>query len=72
MSKTSRRSPLATPKEVAEFRRSTEAALAQERFRGTGPRFRKLNRRVFYDWDDVYAWVDANAKQRTDDRPGAA
>lgn len=59
------RSPLATPREVAEFRRTTERALAQERYMGTGPKFIKLGRRVFYDWQDVYAWVDANAMQRT-------
>lgn len=55
-------------REVAEFRRITEASLAQERYKGTGPKFRKLGRKVFYDWADVYAWVDENTMQRTDDR----
>ncbi|MFI6366043.1 helix-turn-helix transcriptional regulator [Nocardia sp. NPDC050630] len=57
---TIKRPPLATPAEVAEYRRTTVAALAQERYAGTGPSFKKLGRRVFYDWGDVYAWVDAN------------
>lgn len=41
------RRPLATPGEVAAYRRTSEAALAQERYRGTGPRFKKLGKRVF-------------------------
>ncbi|BAH52231.1 helix-turn-helix transcriptional regulator [Rhodococcus opacus] len=72
MTEADKRLPLATPSEVAEFRRITEASLAQERYKGTGPKFRKLGRKVFYDWADVYAWVDGNTMQRTDDRPGAA
>ncbi|MBF6545665.1 DNA-binding protein [Nocardia brasiliensis] len=60
------RLPLATPQEVATWRRTTVEALAQERYKGTGPKFRKLNRKVFYDWADVYAWVDANTQQQTE------
>lgn len=67
-----KRLPLATPQEVAEFRRTTVATLAQERYRGAGPKFVKLGKRVFYDWHDVYSWIDSNTLQRTDDRPGAA
>lgn len=58
------RAPLATPREVAAFRRTTLRQLAQERYLGTGPRFRKLGSRVLYDWQDVYDWTDSNAKQR--------
>ncbi len=67
MTERSRRSPLATPKEVAAYRRTSQAQLAQERYKGTGPKFKRLGRRVFYDWADVYAWVDAHTMQRTDD-----
>lgn len=63
--------PLATPAEVAAYRRVSKDALAQERFRGGGPKFRKLGRRVFYDWDDVLEWVDSHTQQRTDDPIGA-
>ena len=65
-------SPLATPKEVATYLHTTEPALAQKRYLGTGPKFVKLGRRVFYKWADVYDWIDQNTMQRTDDRPGAA
>ncbi len=67
-----KRPALAIPEEVAEFRRTTTASLAQERYKGTGPKFRKLGRKGFYDWADVYAWVDENTMQRTDDRPRVA
>ncbi|MFC9766611.1 helix-turn-helix transcriptional regulator [Rhodococcus jostii] len=69
MTEVDKRLPLATPKEVAAYRRTTEPSLAQERWKGTGPKFKKLGARVYYDWDDVYAWVDANTMSRTDDRP---
>lgn len=64
--------PLATPREVAEYLHTTPEALAQKRYLGTGPKYKKLGRRVYYAWSDVHEWVDANTMQRTDDRPGAA
>jgi hypothetical protein len=59
--------PLATPEEVATYRRVTSAALACERHQGKGPKYKKLGGRVYYDWADVLAWVEANTMQRTDD-----
>lgn len=51
--------PLATPKAVAEHLGTTEAALAQMRYRGVGPRFVKVGgRQVRYRWSDVEAYVD--------------
>ncbi|UZF45367.1 helix-turn-helix transcriptional regulator [Rhodococcus rhodochrous] len=64
---------LATAEEVAEFLRTTTAKLANDRYRGIGPKFIKPSpRRVLYRWEDVYAYVEVNTMQRTDDRPGAA
>ncbi len=63
--------PLATPEEVATFRRTTAAALANERYKGKGPKYKKLNGRVFYDWADVLAWVEENTLQCTDGPPAA-
>ncbi|HEY9316116.1 DNA-binding protein [Williamsia sp.] len=65
-------SPLALPSEVAAYFRTSEAKLAQDRFRGIGPRYVKHGRRVLYRWADVHAWADANTLQRTDDRPVAS
>ena len=61
--------PLATPEEIATYRRTTPAALCNERDKGTGPPYRKLNGRVFYDWAEVVSWVESNALQRTDGQP---
>jgi hypothetical protein len=36
------------------------------RHKGGGPVYRKLGRRVYYKLADVYAWLDANAYERTD------
>jgi len=63
---------LATPQQVAPVLHTTPEALAQKRYLGTGPKFVKLGRRVFYKWADVHAWIDQNTMQRTDDRRGAA
>lgn len=65
-------STLATAEEVAEYLRTTKAKLANDRYRGVGPKFVKHGRRVLYRWSDVYAWTEENLMQRTDDRPGAA
>ena len=51
--------PLATPEEVATYLRITSQALANKRYLGQGPPYKKLGGRVFYDWADVLAWVEA-------------
>lgn len=58
---------LGTPGEVAEYLRSSVAALAQLRYLGTGPKFIKVGRRFLYRWSDVTDWLDRNTMQRTDD-----
>jgi hypothetical protein len=40
-------------------------------YRGMGPKFVKIGRRVLYRWSDAYAYLDANTVQRIDDRRGA-
>ncbi len=63
----------ATSKEVAEYLHTTEAGLAQMRFKGTGPKFcRVAARKIIYRWSDVEAYLDASTCQRTDDPRGAA
>nr|WP_083185225.1 helix-turn-helix domain-containing protein [Mycobacterium malmoense] len=59
--------PLATPAEVAEYLHTTRASLAQDRYRGTGPKFIKHGRRVLYGWSDVLEWLEGNTFQRTDE-----
>jgi len=60
--------PLATPVGVAEYLRTTTAALAQDRYKGTGPKFIKRGSRVLYRSSDVGEWLDRNTIQRTDER----
>ncbi|XTP37892.1 helix-turn-helix transcriptional regulator [Mycobacterium sp. TJFP1] len=63
----------ATAKEVAAYLHTSEAGLAQLRYRGQGPKFVKVGpRKVIYRWSDVKAYLDANTCQRTDDPRGAA
>ncbi|RKW69858.1 helix-turn-helix transcriptional regulator [Galactobacter caseinivorans] len=56
---------LYTPQELADWRGTTVAALAQERYKGTGPRFIKLGKTVRYSETHVKEWLDANTHQRT-------
>jgi hypothetical protein len=58
---------LATPAQVARYLYTTEAALAQMRYMGSGPKFIKIGRRVLYNWDDLLDWIKNNTIQRTDD-----
>lgn len=60
----------ATPAQVAPVLDTSEAGLAQMRYRGTGPKFIKRGRRVLYRWSDITAYLDANTCQRTDDPRG--
>ena len=63
----------ALPKQVAPVLGTTEAGLAQMRYRGTGPKFVRVGgRKVIYRWSDIRAYLDANTLQRTDDPRGAA
>ncbi len=59
--------PLASPAEPAEYFHTTTASLAQDRYRGTGPKFIKRGSRVLYRWSDVVEWLDRNTFQRTDE-----
>jgi hypothetical protein len=61
---------LATPAQVAKYLYTTEAALAQMRYMGSGPKFIKIGRRVLYNWDDLLDWIRNNTIQRTDDPRG--
>ncbi|OBB21321.1 hypothetical protein A5761_03090 [Mycolicibacterium setense] len=49
---------LLLPRDVAEHRHTTDNALRQERWRGAGPRYLKLGRRVYYRAGDLKAWLD--------------
>ena len=61
------RKSMPAPDPVAEYMGITTGALAQMRYRGTGPKFVKLgNRTVRYRWEDVDAWIEANTLTQSD------
>lgn len=45
---------------------------AQHRYRGTGPAYMKLGRKIFYRPEDVAAWEAASVRTRTDEPTAAA
>nr|WP_077088584.1 DNA-binding protein [Mycobacterium rhizamassiliense] len=61
------RPALAAAVQVAEYLHTTTASLAQDRYRGIGPKFIKRGSRVLYRWSDIVEWLDHNTFQRTDD-----
>lgn len=66
-------SPFGTPHEVAEYMRTTVASLATQRYKGTGPKFVKVDgKRVLYRWTDVDEYIESRLMTRTDDHPGVA
>jgi hypothetical protein len=62
-----------TAKEVAAILHTSEAGLAQMRYRGIGPKFVKAGpRKVIYTRQSIEDFLAANTMQRTDDPRGAA
>jgi hypothetical protein len=58
--------PLATPEDLAEFLNDIPVkTLAQWRYRGIGPKYRKVGRHVRYDWADIHAWLARQCPDRT-------
>lgn len=51
---------LLTPHQVADYRGTTTGVLAQERFKGTGPKFIRDGRRIRYRASDIRAYMEAN------------
>lgn len=66
------RRPLATPEDLAEFLKIPEKTLTDWRYRGEGPKWRRVGRHPRYDWDDVDAWLDAQPKSRATRKESAA
>jgi predicted DNA-binding transcriptional regulator AlpA len=50
---------------AAAFLGLQTATLAKWRWAGSGPRYRKLGRRVLYDLRDLEAFIAASARQST-------
>jgi hypothetical protein len=52
---------LATPPEAARFLRTTVAKLAQDRYRGLGPKYIKDRGRILYEWAELRKYVKDNS-----------
>ncbi|WAM17517.1 DNA-binding protein [Rhodococcus sp. JS3073] len=56
---------LYTPAQAAEFLLTTTGALSAARYRGTGPKFRRLGSRVVYEAQDLVAYVNSDVRTGT-------
>ena len=56
-----------TPDDLCdEFPGTTRGSWAQHRYKGTGPRFFKVGRSIFYRREDIDTWIEMNLLDRTD------
>ncbi|PVZ53054.1 excisionase [Arthrobacter sp. H-02-3] len=63
---------LLAPTELGARLGKSQAALAQWRYLGVGPKFIKLGRNIRYRASDVEAWLDRQTMQRTGDTADGA
>jgi predicted DNA-binding transcriptional regulator AlpA len=49
---------LLTPKETADWLRTSPGSLANMRYHADGPPFIRIGRRVLYDREEVAKWLD--------------
>jgi predicted DNA-binding transcriptional regulator AlpA len=64
---------LLTQYETAEATRLSERTLERHRLAGTGPKFVRLGRRVFYRRNDIEVWVaECTCRSTSERRPSAA
>lgn len=61
--------PLSVDDLIARFPGTNRQSWAQLRYRGTGPAYFKVGRRVFYRPADLLAWEAAGVRTRTDEHP---
>ena len=59
-----RTSPYLTEREAAAFLRLRPRTLANMRWRGIGPKYRKHGGRIVYDIDDLTAWSASTGRPR--------
>ena len=64
--------PLAIEDMIARYPGTNRQSWAQHRYRGTGPAFFKVGRRIFYRPEDVAAWEASSVRTRTDETKSVA
>jgi predicted DNA-binding transcriptional regulator AlpA len=64
--------PFITAEEAGSVLGITRGALAAMRYKGTGPKFYKPNKRtVYYRRSDIHAWIEASVRTSTADHAHA-
>lgn len=64
--------PLTPDDMVERFPDTNRQTWAQMRYRGTGPKFFKVGRKVYYRQEDVDTWIESSLQTRTDDEKEVA
>lgn len=59
--------PLTPDDLAARYPGTSRQSWAQMRYLGTGPKYFKVGRKIFYRSEDVIDWEAANLRTRTDD-----
>ncbi|MEJ4100892.1 DNA-binding protein [Corynebacterium mastitidis] len=54
--------PLTIEDMLTRYPGTTKQSWAQQRYRGTGPKFIKVGRRVYYRLEDVEAWEEDQSR----------
>jgi excisionase family DNA binding protein len=55
-----------TPREAAEYLRSSTSTLAKARMRGRGPVFFRIGRAIRYRQSDLDSWMSASVVRQTE------
>ncbi|MEJ6013386.1 DNA-binding protein [Corynebacterium sp. H127] len=62
--------PMTIDEMIERYPGTNRQTWAQHRYRGTGPRFFKVGRKVYYRVEDVFAWEQECTRVRTDEQVG--
>lgn len=61
--------PLTIDDMIDRYPGTNRQTWAQHRFRGTGPAYIKVGKKIYYLPEDVVMWESAQRRMRTDDLP---
>lgn len=64
--------PLTVEDMIARYPGTNRQSWNQMRYRGNGPAYFKVGRRVYYRPEDVHAWEEASTRTRTDEARAVA
>lgn len=62
--------PMTIEEMIERYPGTNRQTWAQHRYRGTGPRYFKVGRKVYYRTEDVINWEEECTRIRTDEQVG--